>query len=308
MKIKDIDITLLEQSQRDPLLRPGARDTSGNTILPKFQPNPVQDIGMPMGAVGGSNIGVRKPTPAMTTPTASLANIRTKIDQAYPMSDFVRTGKREPTGPITDKPMQWTRKDPVIGSPTTAGNVSKTVATAGGLPVPATKQTADLGVSSRIKQMPGAGMPITNPGFTDGQKAAMMAAGAAVGGAAGTVYNMAGSDSTSGTPPYVAPTQTASQQSLARSAAPVAQSPVSTSAAPAAVNNRNIANQVQSFAQASGISDPNKISVGQRINLPGGGSYTVKPGDNLWNISKKFLGGNLRESLDISDIKKLAGL
>lgn len=47
----------------------------------------------------------------------------------------------------------------------------------------------------------------------------------------------------------------------------------------------------QAIAQASGIKDVNKITPGQVLNLPGGGTYTVKKGDTLDAIaSGKFKG------------------
>lgn len=52
----------------------------------------------------------------------------------------------------------------------------------------------------------------------------------------------------------------------------------------------------QSIAQANGIADPNRIYVGQRLTIPGGGAspapaaraYTVKAGDTLSAIATKF--------------------
>ena len=42
------------------------------------------------------------------------------------------------------------------------------------------------------------------------------------------------------------------------------------------------------LAKLSGIKDPNKIYPGQKITLPGGGSYTVKSGDTLSGIAQDF--------------------
>ena len=42
------------------------------------------------------------------------------------------------------------------------------------------------------------------------------------------------------------------------------------------------------LAKLSGIKDPNKIYPGQKISLPGGGSYTVKSGDTLSGIAQDF--------------------
>jgi len=48
-----------------------------------------------------------------------------------------------------------------------------------------------------------------------------------------------------------------------------------------------------SLAKASGIADPNKIQVGQKITLPGGGSYSVQSGDTLSGIAQKVRKGNI---------------
>lgn len=42
------------------------------------------------------------------------------------------------------------------------------------------------------------------------------------------------------------------------------------------------------LAKLSGIKDPNKIFPGQKITLPGGGSYTVKSGDTLSGIAQDY--------------------
>ena len=42
------------------------------------------------------------------------------------------------------------------------------------------------------------------------------------------------------------------------------------------------------LAKLSGIADPNKIFPGQKITLPGGGSYTVKSGDTLSGIAQNY--------------------
>jgi LysM repeat protein len=47
----------------------------------------------------------------------------------------------------------------------------------------------------------------------------------------------------------------------------------------------------QSIAQASGIKDVNKIQAGQKLTLPGGGSYTVQKGDTMDKIAKQTGGG-----------------
>lgn len=66
----------------------------------------------------------------------------------------------------------------------------------------------------------------------------------------------------------------------------------------------------QTLAAYNGISNPNKISVGQKIKIPGGSSgggtrtYTVKSGDSLWAIAAKQLGNGNR----YKEIKSLNGL
>lgn len=66
----------------------------------------------------------------------------------------------------------------------------------------------------------------------------------------------------------------------------------------------------QALASYNGISNPNKISVGQKIKIPGGSSgggtrtYTVKSGDSLWAIAAKQLGNGNR----YKEIKSLNGL
>jgi LysM repeat protein len=42
------------------------------------------------------------------------------------------------------------------------------------------------------------------------------------------------------------------------------------------------------LARLSGIKDPNKIFPGQKVTLPGGGSYTVKKGDTLSGIAQTY--------------------
>jgi len=70
----------------------------------------------------------------------------------------------------------------------------------------------------------------------------------------------------------------------------------------------------QKLAAYNGISNPNKISVGQKIKIPGtakteakpntGRTYTVKRGDSLWGIAQKQLGNGSR----YTEIKTLNGL
>lgn len=60
------------------------------------------------------------------------------------------------------------------------------------------------------------------------------------------------------------------------------------------------------LASYNGIADPNKISVGQVIKIPGTGTktYTVKAGDSLWAIADKELGDGSR----YNEIKAMNGL
>lgn len=62
----------------------------------------------------------------------------------------------------------------------------------------------------------------------------------------------------------------------------------------------------QKLASYNGIADPNKISVGQVIKIPGTGTktYTVKAGDSLWAIADKELGDGSR----YNEIKTMNGL
>ncbi len=62
----------------------------------------------------------------------------------------------------------------------------------------------------------------------------------------------------------------------------------------------------QKLASYNGIADPNKISVGQVIKIPGNGvrTYTVKPGDSLWAIADKQLGDGSR----YNEIKTMNGM
>lgn len=62
----------------------------------------------------------------------------------------------------------------------------------------------------------------------------------------------------------------------------------------------------QKLASYNGIANPNVISVGQIIRIPGSGTrtYTVKSGDSLWAIAAKQLGDGAR----YNEIKTLNGL
>lgn len=62
----------------------------------------------------------------------------------------------------------------------------------------------------------------------------------------------------------------------------------------------------QKLASYNGIANPDKISVGQKIRIPGSGvkTYTVKQGDSLWAIAAKQLGDGSR----YNEIKVMNGL
>ena len=62
----------------------------------------------------------------------------------------------------------------------------------------------------------------------------------------------------------------------------------------------------QKLASYNGIANPNVISVGQKIKIPGSGvrTYTVKSGDSLWAIAAKQLGDGSR----YNEIKTMNGL
>lgn len=62
----------------------------------------------------------------------------------------------------------------------------------------------------------------------------------------------------------------------------------------------------QALASYNGIANPNKISVGQAIRIPGAATreYTVKAGESLWSIAAAQLGNGAR----YNEIKTLNGL
>lgn len=62
----------------------------------------------------------------------------------------------------------------------------------------------------------------------------------------------------------------------------------------------------QKLASYNGIANPNVISAGQKIKIPGSGvrTYTVKDGDSLWAIAAKQLGDGSR----YNEIKTMNGL
>ena len=62
----------------------------------------------------------------------------------------------------------------------------------------------------------------------------------------------------------------------------------------------------QKLAEYNGIANPNAISIGQKIKIPGSGvrTYTVKAGDSLWAIAASQLGNGAR----YKEIKTMNGL
>ena len=62
----------------------------------------------------------------------------------------------------------------------------------------------------------------------------------------------------------------------------------------------------QKLASYNSIANPNAISVGQIIRIPGSGTrtYTVKAGDSLWAIAAAQMGDGAR----YNEIKTLNGL
>ena len=71
--------------------------------------------------------------------------------------------------------------------------------------------------------------------------------------------------------------------STSRSNVPPATTTSTASGIPTAIN--------QIIGLNRDIKNPNLIFPGQKINLPGGGTYTVARGDNLWNISRGIYRG-----------------
>lgn len=65
----------------------------------------------------------------------------------------------------------------------------------------------------------------------------------------------------------------------------------------AAKSTQSFSKSVTDIAKASGIADPNKIQIGQKIKLPGGEEYTVAKGDTLSGIAAgKRLGTQATQS------------
>ena len=56
------------------------------------------------------------------------------------------------------------------------------------------------------------------------------------------------------------------------------------------------------LAKLSGIENPDKIYPGQKITLPGGGSYTVKGGDTLSGIAQDYRLGNIGKKDDFKGL------
>ena len=58
----------------------------------------------------------------------------------------------------------------------------------------------------------------------------------------------------------------------------------------------------RTLAKLSGIENPDRIYPGQKISLPGGGSYTVKRGDTLSGIAQDYRLGNIGKKDDFKGI------
>lgn len=183
----------------------------------------------------GSRLGLSQA--AKAAKDAEIASIRAGIDKAYPVSDFVKTGMREPTGPVTGKSMQFSRTDPrlgsyrdpvtgryarytsdapegpVLGTSAPTGNVSRNVATgvARDIPVPVTKQSTDVSGSALTKQVPGRGLPMSTTGLTPGQKLAVGTGVLATSGIGGTIYGLGNA---SGPAPQKSPNTTSTTPAM----------------------------------------------------------------------------------------------
>ncbi len=398
MKLTELDSTLLEQTAEIPTgLPPGvtAPSSSGSRGMSDTERN-IRNIatalapgiggGVRMASNVGSAIGRSQSAAAATQAAkaakdAEIAAIRSQLDKAYPVSDFVKTGVREPVGPATGrattsgptmtavrdpKTGRYTqakadpdRKDIPIGTPARPSDYPRGLRDPGVPPAVSTRQTT-AGVDSRAAARE-LGMP-SSQGMSRGEKAAAGASatvgaagmGSAINRLAGdetppattrndytqrpanqdpnrlqykdTTSSNAGADfATLGTPTgrtSDAPSSGGkdwkstgssvsfpdSSDSGGASAVPPASA---AGVAPAArPTNAEIAAQIKSIAQSSGITNPNLIRAGQQITLPNGSTYTVRPGDNLWNITKRAL---TRESLVHEDpellmIKRLSGI
>lgn len=400
MKLTEIDSTLLEQRAEIPTgtglpLGVTAPSSSGSQGMSDTERNIRNTLNALAPGIGGgvrmaSNVGSaigRSQSAAAATQAAKaakdaeIAGIKAGLDKAYPVSDFVKTGVREPVGPATGrattsgptmtavrdpKTGRYTqakadpdRKDIPIGTPARPSDYPRGLRDPGVPPAVSTRQTT-AGVDSRVaaRQL---GMP-TATGMSRGEKAAagaLAAVGAAgMGGAinrsAGdetppattrtdyeqrpanqdpnrlqykdTTSSNAGADfATLGTPTgRTSDAPSASGKDWEPTGPSVSYPPSTTpgrssavppasaaGATPAAKpTNAEIAAQIKSIVQASGITNPNLIRVGQQITLPNGSTYTVRSGDNLWNITKRAL---TRESLVHEDpellmIKRLSGI
>lgn len=110
--------------------RPGATDMYGNRIEPRFDLNPVQDIGLPMGAVGGTAKPRIKVQPGQSTRQAisqaqqKIPTLKQEIPSAKPTVDPY--SRMEPKFDIStsEKPSTGRRKDPSGPLPTPTKPVS----------------------------------------------------------------------------------------------------------------------------------------------------------------------------------------
>lgn len=110
--------------------RPGATDIYGNRIEPRFDISPVQDIGLPMGAVGGTakpRIKVQpgqSPRQAISQAQQKIPTLKQEIPSAKPTVDPY--SRMEPKFDIStsEKPSTGRRKDPSGPLPTPTKPVS----------------------------------------------------------------------------------------------------------------------------------------------------------------------------------------
>jgi hypothetical protein len=400
MKLTELDSTLLEQRAEIPTgLPPGvtAPSSSGSQGMSDTERNIRNTLNALAPGIGGgvrmaSNVGSaigRSQSAAAATQAAKaakdaeIAGIKAGLDKAYPVSDFVKTGVREPVGPITGRAQtggptmtavrdpktgRYTqakaepdRKDIPLGTPARPSDYPRSLREPGVPPAVSTRQTT-TGVDSRAAARE-LGTPSTQ-GMSRGEKAALAALGTAgAAGIGGAINRLAGDE----TPPAATrndyeqrpanqdpaslqyrdttsssagadfatlgtlrgrtsdapsagggdwkprgPSALTYPSNSTSGSAPAAVPPASAAGATPAARptNAEIAAQIKSIAQSSGISNPNLIRAGQQITLPNGSTYTVRPGDNLWNITKRAL---TRESLVHEDpellmIKRLSGI
>lgn len=110
--------------------RPGTTDMYGNRIEPRFDLNPVQDIGLPMGAVGGTAKPRIKVQPGQSTRQAisqaqqKIPTLKQEIPSAKPTVDPYSRMEPKFDIPTSEKPSTGRRKDPGGPLPTPTKPVS----------------------------------------------------------------------------------------------------------------------------------------------------------------------------------------